>query len=48
MNLMVTVSGGRSSAMMARHIQTNEKYANYKKVFVFVIQEWKDLKLLNF
>ena len=35
MNLMVTVSGGRSSAMMARHIQTNEKYANYKKVFVF-------------
>lgn len=35
MNLMVTVSGGRSSAMMARYIQTNEKYANYKKVFVF-------------
>lgn len=34
-SLMVTVSGGRSSAMMARHIQTNEKYANYEKVFVF-------------
>lgn len=34
-NLMVTVSGGRSSAIMARHIQTNEKYANYEKVFVF-------------
>ena len=33
--LMITVSGGRSSAMMARHIQTNEKYANYEKVFVF-------------
>ena len=30
-SLMITVSGGRSSAMMARHIQTNEKYANYKK-----------------
>lgn len=34
-NLMVTVSGGRSSAMMARHIQTDERYTNYKKVFVF-------------
>ena len=34
-NLMVTVSGGRSSAMMARHIQTNEKYADFEKVFVF-------------
>jgi hypothetical protein len=34
-NLMVTVSGGRSSAIMARHIQTNEKYSNYEKVFVF-------------
>jgi len=34
-SLMITVSGGRSSAMMARHIQTNEKYANYDKVFVF-------------
>ncbi len=32
---MVTVSGGRSSAIMARHIQTNEKYSNYEKVFVF-------------
>ena len=31
--LMITVSGGRSSAMMARHIQINEKYANYEKVF---------------
>jgi hypothetical protein len=48
MNLMVTVSGGRSSAMMARHIQTNEKYAIIKKYLFFVIQEWKDLKLLNF
>lgn len=34
-NLMVTISGGRSSAMMARHIQTNEKYADYDKIFVF-------------
>lgn len=34
-NLMVTVSGGRSSAMMARHIQTNKKYNNFKKIYVF-------------
>jgi 3'-phosphoadenosine 5'-phosphosulfate sulfotransferase (PAPS reductase)/FAD synthetase len=34
-NLMVTVSGGRSSAIMARHIQTNKKYENYNKIFVF-------------
>ena len=32
---MVTISGGRSSAMMARHIQTNEKYKDYEKVYVF-------------
>lgn len=34
-NLMVTVSGGRSSALMARHIQTSELYADYEKVYVF-------------
>ncbi len=32
---MVTISGGRSSAMMARHIQTSEKYKNFEKIFVF-------------
>lgn len=32
---MVTISGGRSSATMARHIQTNEKYKNFEKVYVF-------------
>jgi len=34
-NLMVTISGGRSSAMMARHIQTSEKYKDYEKAYVF-------------
>lgn len=34
-NLMVTVSGGRSSARMARYIQTSKKYKNYDKVYVF-------------
>lgn len=32
---MVTVSGGRSSAMMARHIQTSEKYKDFEKIYVF-------------
>ncbi len=32
---MITVSGGRSSAMMARHIQTSPKYQNYEKLYVF-------------
>ena len=31
-NLMVTVSGGRSSAFMAYHILHNEKYKHYNKV----------------
>lgn len=34
-NIMVTVSGGRSSAFMAYHILTNEKYNDYNKVFIF-------------
>lgn len=34
-NLMVTVSGGRSSAFMAHHILNSEKYSDYNKVFVF-------------
>lgn len=34
-NLMVTISGGRSSATMARYIQTSEKYKDYEKVYVF-------------
>jgi 3'-phosphoadenosine 5'-phosphosulfate sulfotransferase (PAPS reductase)/FAD synthetase len=34
-NIMVAVSGGRSSARMARHIQTSEKYKDYNKVYVF-------------
>jgi 3'-phosphoadenosine 5'-phosphosulfate sulfotransferase (PAPS reductase)/FAD synthetase len=33
--LLILVSGGRSSAMMARHIQTSSKYDDYEKVYVF-------------
>lgn len=35
LNLMVTVSGGRSSARMARHIQTSEKFKAHNKIYVF-------------
>jgi hypothetical protein len=34
-NILVAVSGGRSSAMMAYHIHTNEKYKDYNKAYVF-------------
>lgn len=33
--ILVTVSGGRSSAMMAYHIHTSEKYQDYEKAYVF-------------
>lgn len=33
--LTVLISGGRSSAMMARHIQTSEKYKDFEKLYVF-------------
>jgi 3'-phosphoadenosine 5'-phosphosulfate sulfotransferase (PAPS reductase)/FAD synthetase len=34
-NIIVAVSGGRSSAMMAYHIHTSEKYKDYNKAYVF-------------
>jgi 3'-phosphoadenosine 5'-phosphosulfate sulfotransferase (PAPS reductase)/FAD synthetase len=46
--LMVTVSGGRSSAMMARHIQTHEKYSKYEKVFVFCNTGMERPETINF
>lgn len=33
--LLVAVSGGRSSAMMAYHIHTSEKYKDFEKAYVF-------------
>jgi len=33
--LAVLVSGGRSSAMMARHIQTSKKYDEFEKLYIF-------------
>lgn len=34
-NLLIAVSGGRSSALMARHIQTHPKYEFCNKLYVF-------------
>lgn len=34
-DLLVSISGGRSSATMSRIIQTSKKYDKYKKVYVF-------------
>ena len=34
-NLVITISGGRSSAMMARHIQTHPKYDDFQKAYIF-------------
>lgn len=47
-NLMVTVSGGRSSAIMARHIQNDKKYADYKKIFVFCNTGMERPETINF
>ena len=47
-NLLITVSGGRSSAMMARHIQTNEKYNKYNKVYVFCNTGMERPETINF
>jgi hypothetical protein len=34
-NLLIAVSGGRSSARMAHHIHTSDKYKEWNKVYVF-------------
>jgi 3'-phosphoadenosine 5'-phosphosulfate sulfotransferase (PAPS reductase)/FAD synthetase len=47
-NLLVTVSGGRSSAMMARHIQTNDKYKDFKKIYVFCNTGMERYETINF
>ena len=47
-NLLVTVSGGRSSARMARHIQTHPKYADYNKAFVFCNTGMERPETINF
>jgi len=47
-NLVVSVSGGRSSAMMAIHILTNTKYDHYNKLFVFANTSLESDETYNF
>lgn len=47
-NIMVTVSGGRSSAMMARHIQTSEKYKDFDKIYVFANTGQERIETIDF
>jgi len=47
-NIMVTVSGGRSSAMMARHIQTSELYKDFNKVYIFANTGQERLETIDF
>lgn len=49
-NLLVSVSGGRSSALMAIHVATSSKYENYNIVFVFAntgLEHDKTIKFLR-
>ena len=47
-NLMVTISGGRSSAKAARHIQTSDKYKDYNKLYVFANTGQERTETINF
>ena len=47
-NLLVTVSGGRSSAMTARIIQTHEKYKSFNKIYVFANTGQERIETINF
>lgn len=47
-NIMVTVSGGRSSAMMARHIQTSKKYKDFNKVYIFANTGQERIETIDF
>lgn len=47
-NIMVTISGGRSSAMMARHIQTSEKYKDFEKIYVFANTGQERVETIDF
>lgn len=46
--LIVLISGGRSSAMMARHIQTSEKYKDFEKLYVFCNTGQERPQTINF
>lgn len=47
-NLMITVSGGRSSARAARHIQTSKKYKDFDKLYVFANTGQERIETIDF
>lgn len=47
-NILVAVSGGRSSAFMAHHIHTNTKYADCKKLYAFANTGMEHPKTIEF
>lgn len=47
-NLIIAISGGRSSAMMSYHIQNSEKYKNYNKIFLFANTGMERLETIDF
>jgi len=46
--MVVLVSGGRSSAMMAHHIQNSEKYKDYEKLFLFCNTSLERIETIDF
>jgi hypothetical protein len=47
-NILVAVSGGRSSAYMAYHIHTSKKYADYQKLYTFANTGMEHPKTIEF
>ena len=47
-NLVINVSGGRSSAMMAYHINSSPMYAHFNKLFLFCNTGQERTETLNF
>ena len=47
-SLVVSVSGGRSSAIMAKHISQSEKYKDFEKVYVFANTGMERIETINF
>lgn len=47
-NILISFSGGRTSAFMAKFIQENPKYSNYNKLFIFANTGRENEKTLEF
>ena len=47
-NLLIAISGGRSSAMMSYHIHTSELYKDYNKVYCFANTGMERMETIEF